>query len=123
MKTLTAALVVLITTTVFAQDPLFGRQWSLANVGQPLFRVTGELTRQTVTGQPGIDMGWPGVLVAPPGGADVVIAILDSGIDPGHPEFAGRESSLHCTASLAPFPTRMSGARMRHILGPQRFFS
>lgn len=90
MKTLLAALAVLLSTTGFAQDPLFGRQWSLANRGQPLFRVTGDLTRQNIPGLPGIDMGWPGVLVAPPGAPDVVIAILDSGIDPGHPEFAGR---------------------------------
>jgi hypothetical protein len=39
-----------------------------------------------------------------------------------HPAFAGRESSRKCTASMAPFPLRMIGARMSHILGPQRFF-
>lgn len=58
-------------------DTFFARQWHLANTGQ-----TG--------GKPGADLGAPAAWAIQQGDAGVVCAVLDSGLDAAHPEFAGR---------------------------------
>jgi len=61
-------------------DPLFPLQWALENTGQ----VVGG-----VAGLPGADIAALEAWSRTTGGGDVVVAVLDSGINP-HPEFADR---------------------------------
>jgi len=64
-------------------DTWYAAQWQHRNVGQS-------------GGTPGADLesedGWDFVIPVPlaGGGPDIVVAVLDSGIDSDHPEFAGR---------------------------------
>lgn len=62
-------------------DPLFVNQWSMLNTGQ---------TVEQQMGVPGVDLGW--LIAIPPGlpMADVVVAVLDTGLSRTHPEFEGR---------------------------------
>jgi subtilisin family serine protease len=59
-------------------DPLFGLQWSLENTGQS---VNG------ITGIQGADIAWVRAREITPGG-EVLIAVLDSGVDANHPDIA-----------------------------------
>jgi subtilisin family serine protease len=61
-------------------DPLFPVQWYLQNTGQV---VNG------VAGAAGADIGIASAWSVASGGADLVVAVLDSGINP-HPELEGR---------------------------------
>lgn len=58
-------------------DTFFARQWHLANSGQS-------------GGKPGADVGAVPAWAIQAGDPDVVCAVLDSGLDAMHPEFAGR---------------------------------
>lgn len=82
----------LLATQAFAQDPMATQQWGLKNVGQKLYRATGDNTRDEIVGIPGADIRLPeaSVLAQLAQAKEVVVAVLDSGIDMGHPEFAGR---------------------------------
>jgi subtilisin family serine protease/uncharacterized protein YkwD len=66
-------------TTIFPDDPYFesGAQWGLHNVGQS-------------GGVEDADIDAPEAWGLSTGDDSVVVAILDSGVDPDHPEFAGR---------------------------------
>lgn len=62
-------------------EPYFGQQWALHNTGQ------------SVNGYPGVpdvDMNVPEAWAITQGSADVVVAVLDDGVDFSHPDLAGR---------------------------------
>ena len=61
-------------------DPSFNLQWNLVNTGQ---------TVGGVAGTPGADVGVASAWDVTSGDPNLVIAVLDSGIDP-HPQLAGR---------------------------------
>lgn len=90
MKILLSAL--LISTSAFAQDPLFPLQWGMNNQGQSIFRDQSEIRRDDVRGTPGVDVRMPLPTQMPQGvaGQEVIVAVIDTGIDTQHPEFAGR---------------------------------
>jgi len=58
-------------------DPQFGEQWSLQNSGQI---VNG------IGGPPDIDIDWPEAMDIYTGTADVIVAVIDSGVAVDHPE-------------------------------------
>lgn len=60
-------------------DPLFGQQWSLRNTGQ-LIRGSG--------GTPGADIGAPEAWDVTTGDGSLVVAVIDSGVNVGHPDIA-----------------------------------
>src|SRR3990172_3974965 len=61
-------------------DPDFGQQWALLNVGQ---MVNGR------SGEPGADVTAPEGWAIHAGAFGVIVAIVGTGVDP-HPEFADR---------------------------------
>ena len=62
------------------QDPLFGQQWSLNNTGQASFAANG--------GAAGQDLNMRQTLVDGPTGADVQVAVVDTGLEICHPDLA-----------------------------------
>ncbi|OUR97150.1 hypothetical protein A9Q84_12550 [Halobacteriovorax marinus] len=73
-----------ICLSVFANDPLSSLQWALQNNGQPIFRSTGELTRDFIPGLKGEDLGIPKDYQATD--KTVIVAVIDSGVDFEHPD-------------------------------------
>jgi subtilisin family serine protease/uncharacterized protein YkwD len=64
-------------TVVFPDDPSFDSQWGLHNTGQTL-------------GTPDADIDAPEAWGLSQGESDVIVAVIDTGVDLDHPEFAGR---------------------------------
>jgi len=62
-------------------EPLFGQQWALRNTGQSVGGFVGV---------PDVDMNVPEAWNVTTGRADLVVAVLDDGVDFSHPDLAGR---------------------------------
>lgn len=92
MKNFITALTLAVSFTGFAADSMFDQQWGLKNTGQSVFRSEGEIRREQVKGVAGLDVEWPGIeeLSKIEATKDVVVAVIDSGIDMSHPELEGR---------------------------------
>jgi cell wall-associated protease len=90
MKSFLAAL--LLSASAWSMDPLFSQQWALSNNGQSIYRADGDIKRELSVGVPGTDINWPGLealsLMNP--SAEVIVAVIDHGVDLSHPELKGR---------------------------------
>ena len=62
-------------------EPYFGQQWALHNAGQ---------TVNGYKGVPDVDMNVPEAWAVTQGSPNVIVAVIDSGVDFGHPDLAGR---------------------------------
>ena len=74
----------IFTVDVFPNDPYFNDQWALHNVGQP-YVVPGD---DTATGTPDSDIDAPEAWDIYVPGEDVIVAIVDTGVDYNHPDMA-----------------------------------
>jgi len=85
-------LTLLFSTLTSAQDTLLKDQWGLKNSGQVVFRAESEIHREEVKGIPGMDSKRPSKeqMDSLPKDKEVIVAVIDSGIDMNHPEFEGR---------------------------------
>lgn len=92
MKTSLITLTAFLSLSAWSQDPFFKDQWGLKNEGQKIFREENEIYKKEFIGIKGIDANWPGqdVINALPKDREVVVAVIDTGMDMNHPEFKGR---------------------------------
>jgi len=67
----------------FPDDPRYGDQWHYNNTGQTNIPDQGEV------GTPGVDVNLPEAHEINTGSSDVIISVVDSGIDLDHPDFEG----------------------------------
>ncbi|MEC7275407.1 MAG: S8 family serine peptidase [Bdellovibrionota bacterium] len=74
-------------------DTLFEKQWGLSNSGQTISRRSGDLTYDQIVGIKGRDINYvdfkslhPDI----PADREIVVAVLDSGLDVNHPEIKDR---------------------------------
>jgi hypothetical protein len=76
------------------KETLFPKQWALKNNGQVILKDVSDLERVKVQGIPGVDINWieTGSLLAPKN--ELIVAVLDSGIDVDHPDLKGRLTSV-----------------------------
>ncbi|HHP7238854.1 S8 family serine peptidase [Longibacter sp.] len=64
-------------------DPLYGSQWHYDNTGQTNIPEDGE------TGTPNVDVNLPEAHDIQTGSSEVIVSIVDSGLDLDHPDFQG----------------------------------
>ena len=76
--------------TLFFNDPLYNRQWALKNNGQVVLRNISELERFRVEGAPGQDISWIDTSYIKSSKKEIVVAVLDTGLDVDHPDLVGR---------------------------------
>jgi hypothetical protein len=71
-------------------DPLFSKQWALKNSGQIIYKSISDLERIKIAGIPGSDINWVDTNLIPTTKRELIVAVLDSGLDTGHPDLVGR---------------------------------
>ncbi|MCF8059667.1 MAG: S8 family serine peptidase [Bacteriovoracaceae bacterium] len=76
-------------------DTLFDKQWGLKNTGQPIYRRSNDLTKSELIGSPGVDINWLSIKDSAlakeiPSEREIVVAVLDSGLDIEHPDLKDR---------------------------------
>ena len=96
MITILSIMISVVSANSFAQsesisDFLFPKQWGLENIGQEIRRSSGELTRNYVMGTPDVDINWDKLETREyDKDKEVIVAVIDSGLDISHPELEGR---------------------------------
>jgi len=78
--------------SAFAQvnDPLYSKQWALENNGQVILKNISELERVQVKGVPGVDINWVDTKDIQSSKNELIVAVLDSGLDIKHPDLKDR---------------------------------
>jgi len=96
MRSMTFLSLILFSFPIHAQDfrdTLFDKQWALKNIGQEILTPTGELSRSHKKGIQGIDLGYISVDAVTEKelqSKEVIVAVIDSGVDIHHPDLLGR---------------------------------
>jgi cell wall-associated protease len=71
-------------------DPLYSKQWALENNGQVVLKYISDLERTSIKGSSGVDINWVDTKDLPSSQKDLVVAVIDSGVDITHPDLQGR---------------------------------
>jgi hypothetical protein len=72
-------------------NPLFYKQWALKNIAQPIYLRTGQYELPLQEGIAGVDINHiSGADLPSKSIKDVIVAVIDTGVDIHHPELEGR---------------------------------
>lgn len=80
----------LSSVSLAATDPLFAKQWALKNDGQVILKSISDLERMNVQGLPGMDINWVETKDIQTAKKELVVAVIDSGVDVEHPDLKDR---------------------------------
>jgi len=87
-------------STFIRPDQLFHLQWGLLNQSQKIQKLVGNLKKVEVLGTPGSDIRWAEVIQKVEAGLkkEPIVAVVDMGIDPDHPDLKGRifKNTIEC---------------------------
>ncbi len=72
------------------EDSLFPRLWGIKNSGQTIFIQDSDLSRQKISGTVGVDINYVDTDRFDGGEENIVVAVIDSGVDIAHPDLSGR---------------------------------
>jgi cell wall-associated protease len=78
------------TESLAVNDPLYNKQWALKNNGQVILKNISDLERVRVEGIPGNDINWVDTSGVAATKKELIVAVLDSGMDIDHPDLKGR---------------------------------
>ena len=78
------------TETLNVNDTLYSKQWALKNNGQVILKNISDLERIRVEGIPGNDINWVDTSNIVSSKKELIVAVLDSGMDMTHPDLQGR---------------------------------
>lgn len=73
-----------------SNDPLFSKQWAMENNGQVILKNISDLERVQVKGIPGADIRWVDTKEMKSEKKELIVAVLDSGLDLEHPDLKDR---------------------------------
>lgn len=94
MKNLSLITLSVLSTMTIAgdhfSDPLFSKQWAMKNSGQVILKNISDLDRIRVQGIPGTDINWLDTGSLASSKKELIVAVLDSGVDIDHPDLKGR---------------------------------
>ncbi|MFA6238330.1 MAG: S8 family serine peptidase [Bacteriovorax sp.] len=76
--------------TFVVNDPLYIKQWALKNSGQIILKNISDLERVKVEGIAGKDINWIDTSNIQSSKKEIIVAVLDSGLDIDHPDLKGR---------------------------------
>ncbi len=76
------------------RDPLFEKQWALKNNGQVILKNISELERIPLKGIPGSDINWIETSGQEAAKNELLVAVLDSGLDVDHPDLKDKVTAL-----------------------------
>lgn len=79
-----------LTAMAGANDPLYSKQWALENSGQVILKNISDLERIQLKGLPGNDINWVETKDLASEKKELVVAVLDSGLDLEHPDLKDR---------------------------------
>ncbi len=71
-------------------DPLAKKQWAIKNEGQVVFKNISDLERLPIQGKAGIDINWVNTDNFATSKKELIVAVIDSGVDIKHPDLQGR---------------------------------
>jgi hypothetical protein len=93
-KIVSSLIFISLSSAVFAEvafiDTLFPKQWGLKNSGQTIFLQDSDLSRVKVVGLPGFDINYLDTDSMQSEKSELIVAVLDSGIDLNHPDLKDR---------------------------------
>ncbi|MGZ3787049.1 MAG: S8 family peptidase [Bacteriovorax sp.] len=76
--------------SLVVNDPLYSKQWALKNNGQVILKNISDLERVRNPGIPGNDINWVDTSAIATSKKDLIVAVLDSGVDIDHPDLKDR---------------------------------
>ncbi|RPJ78591.1 MAG: hypothetical protein EHM20_03540, partial [Alphaproteobacteria bacterium] len=90
MKKILLVSVAFLSSLAMANDPLYNKQWALQNNGQVILKNISDLERVRVSGIVGNDINWIDTKDIPSSRKEIIVAVLDSGLEIEHPDLVGR---------------------------------